>query len=145
MLKRALTLLVVVFALSFGLVACGSDAAVPTYPGGTSTAVPPTLKTSLDSSMGSVKNGKTDAYTTSDAPDKAKSTLADKFKSNGWEDKTSEMGLASANQMGMSAIGYQAGDKAASAVILPAEVANLMGGSQVPAGGSMVIVISGSK
>ena len=154
MIKRMVGLVAVLLLMAASLAACGDGdkaqtGTVPVYPNGTSVILPADVTSKLDvSANGTIKNGKVDTYTTTDASEKAKTTIADAFKKNGWEDKTQSMNLAQANKDGNSqgiySFGFQAGDKAAVVVVMPASFASMMG-AKAPDGGAMIIISNGSK
>jgi len=147
MFRRIAPLFAIMLILSLVLVACGDDkATVPTYSGGTSVTLPSTLQPMADSLKTSVKESSVTAFKTADSADKVKSSFADQFKKDGWDDKASTLGsdTKSLEVQGAFILLYQKGSSNAAAVVgFPAQIATALGVTDVAANGSIYIVISG--
>jgi ABC-type uncharacterized transport system auxiliary subunit len=132
------------------LVACGDEAApVPTYTGSTSVTVPDTVKTQFSSAIQGIKNATVEAYKTSDATDKVKTSFDNSFKSGGWEDKTGsflkDSDAQTFKQLGMFIVGYQKGNKGAVVMGFPGgTVASALGFTGIADNETGYLVISGN-
>ncbi len=148
MKKRIVSLFIMALLTSVLLVACGGDATVPTYTGGTSVTMPDALKTQFTSGIKDVKNAKVEAYKTGDDTNKVKSFFTDNFSKNGWDDKTSEMGADAAkslDQLKGFVVGYQKDNKAAIIMGLPGSAASLIGFTGVTDKDTLYMVFTGEK
>jgi hypothetical protein len=142
-------LFVIAILLSSILVACGDDKAViPTYSGATSVPVPDAFKSTLTGLESSVTSPNAAAYKSSDAIDKVKSGLADGFKSNGWDDASSQLGDTASS---LSALGsgtfltaYAKGNNFAVVFGVPgSDVVRLMG-FDAKDGETVFLIVSGT-
>lgn len=144
MVKRSLSLLFIVLALSSLLVACG-DAVIPTYANATATTLPDSFKQVTDAFGSGFSNPQVSVYKTSDSPDTVRTTLDNSFKSNGWTaaSNADNSKLASYGQ-GAFAAGYGNGDTGAIVVGLPgSDVTRAVGFTDVQDGQTVFMIISG--
>src|SRR6476620_11078781 len=119
MFKRFLPLVGLSLLLSVTLAACGNDAppSIPSYNGATSVTIPETIRTQFTGSVKDVKDVKLEAYRTSDGLPAVKTYFSDRYKNDGWTDKTSDLtkdgSLKDAESLGLFVLGYEKGSSAA--------------------------------
>ncbi|MEI7554642.1 hypothetical protein [Candidatus Chlorohelix sp.] len=149
MFKKLGLMIIVVLMMTIALVACGDEAAVvPTYSGASTVTLPDSLKTQMETSMGAnVKNAKIEAFKTSDDAAKVKTSLADGFKKNGWDDKSKDLGdtTTQMDSIGAFAMLYQKGTSAAGVIGFPGAIAGAMGFAGATDKDTVYIIASGTS
>jgi hypothetical protein len=133
--------------LSLMLVACGGDAVVPTYSGGTAVTLSDQAKSSFTSGFSGAKNTKLEAYKTSDDPTKVKSSFTDGFSKNGWSDKSADFKdqAQSIEQLKGFLLGYEKDSKFAAVIGLPGIAGSAFGVADAKATDTIYLVITGDK
>jgi hypothetical protein len=150
MRKRLVILLVLATLLSLTLVACGDDApaTVPAYPGATSITLADSVRSQFTTGLASVKNPTVDGFKTSDDIAKIKSTFDSSFKSNGWNDVSSQLtsqpNAKAINDAGGFVIGYSKGSKSATVMAIPNAYTEGSGITGLNANENAFIVVSGT-
>ena len=147
MYKRIVPLVMLSLMLSLMLVACGGEAVVPTYSGGTAVTLSDQTKNQFTSSLQGTKNAKLEAYKTSDDPAKVKSFFTDGFSKNGWNDKSGDIKDAaqSLEQLKGFMIGYEKDNKAAVVLGLPGSTGSAFGITGANPTDTIYMVITGDK
>ncbi len=151
MFKRFLPLVMLSLLLSVVLAACGNDAppTIPTYSGATTVTIPDAVRTQFTGSVKDVKDVKLEGYKTSDGLPAVKTYFSDKFKNDGWTDKTGEFtkdgGLKDAEALGLFVLGFEKGSSAAVVMGLPNALAAAFQITGVGPSDSLYLIFTGNK
>ncbi len=122
----------------------GGDASIPSISGASAVDLPGMMKDQAGAFTANVKNGTFAAYKTADASSKVESSLSDGFKKAGWDDKSGMYAQAATalKSSGAFVLVFQKGNKVATVIGYPGQVAAAMGAS-VGQSDTFYMVISG--